>query len=164
MEDELYHAKGHTDRQTDRQKTGLKNLGDYRGICIFLLCLCILIFMFMYSYCYVYVFLLLWMLCSVHSVFIVPTGTLRLPWLRVFLAISSVVMQMPGYNSQRRGRVRTIPKLIGCSVYCLCVNVYCTVLYCTVLYYCHQVSTQLQLTKISIYIYPGDLITSFYEK
>jgi hypothetical protein len=66
------------------------------------------------------------------------------------------------------------------SVYCLCVNVYCTVLYCTVLYctvlyctvlhctvvyctvlycsvlyctvlyYCHRLSTQLQLTNISI--------------
>jgi hypothetical protein len=31
--------------------------------------------------CYV-LFLLLWMLCSVYSVFIMPTGTLRLPWLR----------------------------------------------------------------------------------
>jgi hypothetical protein len=37
----------------------------------------------MYFCCYVYVFLLLWMSCSVYSVFIVPTGTLRLPWLRV---------------------------------------------------------------------------------
>ena len=33
----------------------------------------------LYSYCYVYVFLLLCMLRSVHSVFIVPTGILRLP-------------------------------------------------------------------------------------
>ena len=33
----------------------------------------------LYFYCYVYVFLLLCMLCSVYSVFIVPTGTLRLP-------------------------------------------------------------------------------------
>jgi hypothetical protein len=30
-------------------------------------------------YCYVYVFLLLCMLCSVYSVFIVPSGLLRLP-------------------------------------------------------------------------------------
>jgi len=54
----------------------------------------------MYSYCYVYVFLLLCTLCSVYSVFIVPTGTLRLPGLRFFRAFSSVVRQMPGYNSQ----------------------------------------------------------------
>ena len=31
---------------------------------------------------------------------------------------------------------------LPCPVYCLCVNVY--------LYYCHRVSTQLQLTNISI--------------
>jgi hypothetical protein len=61
------------------------------------------------SYCYVYVFLLLSMLCSVYSVFIVSTGILRLPWLRFFCAFSSVVRQMPEYNSQRRGTVRTLP-------------------------------------------------------
>ena len=44
-----------------------------------------------------YVFLLLYMLCSVYSVSIVPAGT-----------------------------ARTLPKLLCCSVYCLCVNVYCT--------------------------------------
>jgi len=40
-----------------------------------------------YSYCYVcsVLFLLLYMLCSIYSVFIVPTGTLRLPQLRFSL-------------------------------------------------------------------------------
>ena len=47
----------------------------------------------------------------------------------------SVVRQMPGYNPQRRGTARTLPKIfvlfyvffVLCrSVYCLCVNVYCT--------------------------------------
>ena len=38
-----------------------------------------------------------------------PTGTLRLPWLRFFRAFSSVVRQMPGYTSQRRGTVRILP-------------------------------------------------------
>jgi hypothetical protein len=62
------------------------------------------------SYCYVYVLLLLSMLCSVHTVFILPTGVLRLPWLSFFSrAFSSVVKQMPGYTSQRRGTVRTLP-------------------------------------------------------
>ena len=79
----------------------------------------------MYFYCYAYVFSLLCMFYSVYSVFIVPTGTLRLPWLTFSRAFSSVVRQMPGYNSQRRGTVRTLPKLCR-SVYCLCVNVYCT--------------------------------------
>jgi len=51
---------------------------------IFYLCLNIFIGMFMYSHCYV---------CSVlyYSVFIMPTGTLRLHSLRVFHAFSSVV-------------------------------------------------------------------------
>ena len=95
----------------------------------------------MYSYCYVYVFLLLCMLCSVYSVFIVPTGILRLPWLRIFRAFSSVVRQMPGYNSQRRGTVRTLPKLI--------VLFYILFACKCLLYYCHRVSTQLQQTNIS---------------
>jgi len=65
----------------------------------------------------------------------VPAGTLRLSWLRLFRAFSSVLRQMSGYNSQRRGTASTLPKMfelfcllfVLCrSVYCLCVNVYCT--------------------------------------
>ena len=63
----------------------------------------------MYFHCYVYVLSLLCMFCSVHSVFIVPAGTLRLPWPRFFCAFSSAVRQMPGCNSQRRSMVRTLP-------------------------------------------------------
>jgi hypothetical protein len=93
--------------------------------------------MFMYSCCYVYlfwyvyVFLLLRMLCSVYSVLIVPTGTLRLPWLRFFPAFSSAVRHMPGNNSQRQVTARTLTKLIVlfcvlCVCVCVCVCVYCT--------------------------------------
>ena len=111
------------------------------------------------------------MFCSVYSVFIVPAATLRLPWLRFFRAFPSVVRQMPGYNSQRRGTARTfsqlgdnfyavssslilvwplwvrIPeslptKVVNCIVPCI-VCVYC----------CHRVSTQLQLKCISYHIY-----------
>ena len=59
--------------------------------------------------------------------FIVPAGTLRLPWLRVFRAFSSVVRQMLRYNPQRRGTARTLPKFLSCSVHCLFCVVLCTV-------------------------------------
>jgi hypothetical protein len=84
---------------------------------------------------YVFLFLRLCILIVCLCIFIVPAGTLRLPWLRYFRAFSSVVRQMPGYNSQRRGTAPTLSKLfvlfyvlfVLCrSAYCLCVNVYCT--------------------------------------
>jgi hypothetical protein len=68
-----------------------------------------------------------------------------LPWLRFFRAFSSFVRQMPGYNSKRQGTLRTLPKLIVL----FCVLFLCKCL----LYYCHRMSTQLQLTNISIYQY-----------
>jgi len=45
---------------------------------------------------------------SVYSVFIVPTGSLRLPWLRFLRAFSSVVRQMPQYILQSWGTARTL--------------------------------------------------------
>ena len=75
----------------------------------------------------------------------------RLPWLRFFRAFSSDVRQMPGYNSSRRGTVRTLPNC--CVVLCIvCFVSFCVLFVCKcVLYYCHRVTTQLQLTNISIY-------------
>ena len=92
---------------------------------------------------YLYVFLLLCMFCSVYSVFTVPAGTLRLPWLRFSRAFSSVVRQMPGYNSQRRDTARTLPKLIV---------LFCVLFVCKCVLYCHRVSTQLQVNKYIIYL------------
>ena len=92
----------------------------------------------MYSYFYIYVFLLLCMYCSVYSVFIVPTGTRRLPWVKFFRAFSSVVRQMPGYNSQRPGHGPHSSQFVNCvvlfNVFVDCV-VLCTVFVsmCTVL-------------------------------
>jgi hypothetical protein len=78
-------------------------------------------------------------------------------------AFSSVVRQMPGYNSQRRGTARTsqflfIALFVPFSVFCVLFVCKC-VMYCChrvstqcVTYCCHQVSTQFQL-KINKHIY-----------
>jgi hypothetical protein len=83
----------------------------------------------------------------------------RLSWLRFFHAFSSVVRQMPGYNSPSRGTARTLPKFLCCSqnfcvVLCIVSFVsFCVLFVCKcVLYNCHWVATQLQLTNISRYI------------
>ena len=88
-------------------------------------------------YCYVYVFLLVMSVYSycmfmyLHRASWHSSATLT----EVFPCFSSVVRQMPGYNSPRRGTVRTLPKIfvlfcvlfVLCrSGYCLYVNVYCT--------------------------------------
>jgi len=97
----------------------------------------------------IYVFLLLCQCILVClCIFIVPAGTLRLPRLRFSRAFSSVVRQMPGYNPQRRGTARTLPKFLCCSIYCL-FSVVLYILCKCVLYYCHRVSIELQLTNIS---------------
>jgi len=112
-----------------------------------------------YFYCYVYIFLLLCTFCSVYSLFIMPTGTLRLPWLRFFCAYSSFVKQMPGYNSQRRGTARTLPLYFHHSGFesqkafqpKLLLVLFCVLFVCKrVPYCCQRVSTHLQLTNISI--------------
>jgi hypothetical protein len=71
-----------------------------------------------------------------------------LPWLRFFLAFSSVVRQMPGYTSQRRGTVRTLPNQWIVLFYVLFSSIvlFHVLFACKcVLYYCHRVATQLQL-------------------
>jgi hypothetical protein len=71
-------------------------------------------FFFLVQYNYVFLLLCLCILIVMYVLFcifcfIVPTGTLPLSWLRFSHAFSSVVRQMPRYNSQRRGTARTLP-------------------------------------------------------
>ena len=64
--------------------TFCQRIGSIIFIVLYILIVCL----------FFYVFLLLCTLCSVYS---------------VFRAFSSVVRQMPGYSSQRRGRARPLP-------------------------------------------------------
>ena len=119
----------------------------------FFISVCIVVFLFN-TVIYVFLLLCLYILNVCLRIFTVPTGTLHLSWLRFFRAFSSVVRQMPGYNSQRRGTVRTLPKMfvLFYVLFVSCFSVYLCVCVCKcVLYYCHRVATQLQFNKYIIY-------------
>jgi len=84
----------------------------------FVMCGCVyihILFMFLFNfvsyvyYCYVYVFLLLCMFCSVYSVFIVPTGPLRIPCLRFSRAFSSVEGKYQGITRKDGARPARFP-------------------------------------------------------
>ena len=106
---------------------------------------------------YVFLFLCLCILIVCLCIFIVPAGTLRLPWLRFFRAFSSVVRQMPGYNWQRWGHgphssqtfcvVLRIFCFVSFCLLCVCVCVCVCSCKCVLQYY-HRVATQLQLHNV----------------
>jgi hypothetical protein len=93
-------------------------------VCILLLSHPLTVFRFLfYQYMVVFLFNIVIYVFLLLGVCIL---IVRLPWLRFFLAFSSVVRQMPGYNSPKRGTACTLPKFMCFSMYCLLVNVYCT--------------------------------------
>ena len=109
---------------------------DFVSYVLLLLCLCILIVM------YVLFCIFCFLRANCHY-----SATLT----EVFRAFFSVVWKIPGYTSQRRGTVRTLPKLIV-LFYVLFVSIvlfYVLFVCKCVLYYCHRVATQLQLTNVS---------------
>jgi len=117
---------------------------------VFLLfCLCIIILlMLLFTYLsYAFLSFCLCILIVMYVLFCIFCF-LRVNWhssatlTKVFCAFSSVVRKMPGYNSQRWGTARTLPKLI--------VFFYVLFVFKCVLYYCHRMSTHFQLTNLSI--------------
>jgi hypothetical protein len=141
---------------------GFVMCGCCGNVCTCIYCVIILfhlfifiLFMLLFNFViYVFLFLCLCILMVMYVLFCIfcfhranwnSSATLT----EVSRAFSSVLRQMQGYNSQRRGATRTLPKLIV---------LFCVLFVCKrVLYYFHRVSTQLQLTNIST---PGRSLTA----
>ena len=83
----------------------------------------------MYSYCYLCILIVSLCyscLCVVYVFLDAATMTEVFPCFFLSCKANARV------NLAKMGHGQHSPKLLCCSVYCLCVNVYCTVLYCTV--------------------------------
>jgi hypothetical protein len=114
----------------------------------------VFLLLFMYFYCYIYVlFLCAFCMFCFHRAKQHSSATLT----EGFRAFSSLVRQMPRYNSQIQGMANTLPKLI--------VLFYVLFVCKCVLYHRHRMSTQLQLANISISIMKYiPTITTVYTK
>jgi hypothetical protein len=126
-------------------------------MCILFCCLCVFCFAaymyfvlllvyillladsFIFFRFYIYQYIAVFLLDTVIYVFLLLglyILIVQLPWLRFFRAFSSVVRQMPGYNSPRRGTSRTVPiTFLCCLMYCFCV-VLCIVFCCSMYCFC----------------------------
>jgi hypothetical protein len=150
-----------------------------RLLVLFLYCFTVFYFIFIITLCYCVslLFVTVFLLCIVLFIFLYCTVSacdVRAATLtEVFRAFSSVVRQMPGYNSQRLGTARTSQIrrsnllivmyfsnfLIVMYVY-VPFSVFCVLFVCKcVLYYRHRVSTQLQLNIYHIISSEGHSIS-----
>jgi hypothetical protein len=123
---------------------------------LLLICILLLSHSFTFFTSYFYQYKVVFLFNTVIYVFLLLGLCIlivRLRWLRFFRAFSSVVRQMPGYNSPRRGTACTLPTNFCIILYIVCFVSFCVLfLFKRVLYYCHRLATQLQLTNISYII------------
>ena len=89
-----------------------------------LICISLLSHSFIFFRSYFYQYMVVFLFNTVIYVFLLlglRILIVRLPWLRVFRAFSSVVRQMPGYNSPSRSTARTLPN------FCVVLYIVCFV-------------------------------------
>jgi hypothetical protein len=103
--------------------------------------------LFILFFCSVVLFVFCVLYCSLFLYCTVSACDVRAATLiEVFPCFFSVVRQIPGYNSQRRGTARTSKIRQFFIVMYVPFSVFCVLFVCKcVLYYCHRVSTQFQL-------------------
>jgi len=102
---------------------------------------------------YVFLFLCLCIIIVCLCIFIVPAGTLWLPWMRFPLHFFSFKANCQGKT--RKDGARPAFFLNFCVVLCIFFVSFCVLFVCKcVLFYCYRVATRLQLTNIKRRVRP----------